>query len=148
MMKRPKKALLAAFMLAWIAGILSPMYAVTRRGGWAKEIFDWVFYTETAHVVMHMFLYVVLTFFLAAFFVRPGHARGWLYFSVLLAVTVVGVSQEAIQLIFRGGHWDFDDAFDICVDLAGGALGTTIFLRVSEHWRKPSGAEPQNPPAT
>jgi VanZ family protein len=115
------------------------MHAATRGGGWSQRLFDWLFYTDTAHVLMHAFLYAVLAGLLAAFIAKPSHSLQRLLLTVLPAVAVIAVAQEITQSISKHTRLDADSLLDICVDLAGGALGAMLFLKASRSQQAKNG---------
>ncbi len=135
-MNRPGNLLRVALVLAWVFGILIPLYSFRRFSTSYQAAFDWVFHTHASHVLMHTFLYGVLGCLLCSLAARSTLSAGRQFVLVLFGVAIVGVLQEAIQTrsehVVLGRH----EVFDLFVDLNGGLLGTLLFMRTARQKRK------------
>ena len=130
-------------LFGWLVGILLPMYSFRSLSPEYREVFDRVFRTQAAHVLMHLFLYAVLACLVASFLpASVRRSRGRTVVVTLLAVGVVGILQEVIQMRAKAGMPGADEFFDLGVDLAGGLLGIAAFLSV-RRWRRGRTADPR-----
>jgi len=143
-MNRQWKLLRAVLVLAWIVGILVPLYSFRRFSTSYQVAFDWVFHTHASHVLMHTFLYGVLGCLLCSLAARPIRSAGRLLVFALAGVAIVAVLQEALQMICEHVVFGGDEVFDFFVDLNGGFLGTLFFIRIARHETN-STSEPANP---
>jgi hypothetical protein len=119
-----RKVLLLA---CWIAAALFPFGYLTLLSRTYARVFNFVFDAEAAHVIMHMFIFFGMMVLL---FVSFGGAamhdrRRWLWFYVVVAA--MAVTQESIQLWYKGHAWGAEETFDLVTDLMGATLGL-IFL--------------------
>ena len=122
--------LLAALLLAWVTGILFPMYSVTRVDPACRGAFDWVFHTEASHVIMHTFLYGMLaTLLYAVMPKRIGASALPLAASVMAGIIAVAMLQEAIQMVCTRSPLGPDEFFDLFVDINGAILGLMLSIR-------------------
>lgn len=88
-----------------------------------RSLFNRMFSPEWMHILMHAFLYGVLSISAAVIF--RGHTqRRWL---ALLVVFSVGVIQEGVQNLAAGRIPGLHELFDLSVDLAGGSLGFWLY---------------------
>jgi FlaA1/EpsC-like NDP-sugar epimerase len=132
-MKKHSMAVRIVFLLAWVLGILLPLYSFRRLSPTYRAAFGWVFHTHASHVLMHTFLYAVLAYLLASFIPRSVCRTRQMFFCVLAGVAVIAASQEAIQMMSEQVHLGSDEIFDFFVDLNGGMLGALLFLKCSRH---------------
>jgi len=120
-----RKSLLLAF---WTLGILFPMAWFTRFSATYDRLFNYVFGPPWTHVVMHTFLFAVLSYLLVPVIAcRPAaHSRGFLVGVVLALVMGVAILQESIQLLYMAQMPGVDEMLDLGVDLLGGGLGVIV----------------------
>jgi len=116
-------------LIGWVMGILFPFGWLCGYSDTYRQIFDAVFGPLWAHIVMHILLYCVLGYLLARLLLRAPYQRMHSYhFGLLfLAVLVVALLQESLQLLYQGRLPDADEWLDISVDLTGGLLGILLF---------------------
>ncbi len=112
--------------LLWVVGILLPMGWFTRFSSRYAQVFNLLFASLWAHVLMHAFLFAVLGF-LAARMLRRNHASRWgLMLGALGVVLVVACLQEGVQLLYKARALGPDEVLDIAVDSVAGCLGVAI----------------------
>jgi hypothetical protein len=109
-------------VLLWITGILFPLAWFSRMDPAAKSLFNATFAPAWTHVVMHALLYAVLAIGLSMIF-RLQEAQTTQTVRILGIVLLVGLTQEALQFLPYHSLPNLDSAFDLLVDLSGGALG-------------------------
>lgn len=139
-------------LLGWIFGILLPLASLRRFSTSCRVAFDRVFDAEASHVLMHTFLYAILAYLIAS--LVPRRVSAWRVVPLaLIAVGIVAVVQETIQMACEQVPINIDTIFDWCVDINGGLLGAMIFLRLSRrltaelvlaHHEEHEGHEKQN----
>ncbi len=117
--KRPLA--LRLVFLGWLLGILFPLAALGRSWPAFRARFDAVFSPFWVHVAMHAGLYAVLALLAALLFPFPRSWKG--FFTLAGLLLAVGMAQEALQAAGNGFFYLPGAAFDLGVDLAGGALG-------------------------
>ena len=118
------------WLVLWIAGILFPMEFLARVWPSFGRIFNPIFASDWAHVLMHAFLYTVLAFLLAHWF-APASRHNFL---VLVGLGVlVGCLQEGLQLLSMHALTSWPaEIEDLSVDLAGTLVGirlARLFMR-------------------
>ena len=136
-MKTKQTYLRIMISFIWIIGILFPFYSIRHFSAEYKQAFDWLFHTHTSHVLMHAFLYGVMACLLSSFV--PEHLcirKGVAITSVLITILVMAICQEIIQTTCEQIRIGSDEFFDIFVDLAGGLLGISIYLKKKERKRR------------
>ena len=121
-------------LFLWLIGILCPVAWLVSYSPRSEEIFDKLASYLWVHVVMHTLLFAVLAALLARAFRLSFSLKGLLW--VLAAVFVAGLLQEVFQTISSGNLDLLDSAFDLCVDLAGGAIGFLFYGLVFTGWRR------------
>lgn len=116
-------------MLGWIIGILFPFGWLCGYSDTYRQVFDTIFGPLWAHIVMHILLYCVLGYLLARLLLRaPSQRMRSYHFGFLfLAVLVVALLQEGLQLLYQGRLSGADEWLDTGVDLTGGLLGIVLF---------------------
>jgi hypothetical protein len=119
---QPMKLRLA--VLLWITGILFPLAWFSRMDPAAKSLFNSAFASGWTHVVMHAMLYAVLASGLSTILPSGPRRMPWRILAILL---LVGLTQEALQFLPYHSLPNLDSAFDLLVDLSGGALGLIIY---------------------
>jgi hypothetical protein len=116
-----KRILLAVWLLAmilptaWLVSYWPP----------AQRFFDGVFGPFYMHVISHAALFAVLAF-LVAWLLRARFSGWRLVLATLGIVLLAGLAQEGFQLLYKARPLAFDDAFDLGVDVAGGAMGSAV----------------------
>ena len=102
----------ALFPYGWLADV-SPTF---ERG------LEWVFRSDAAHVVGHLFIFGLLA--TAVLLLFPGlRKRPFLFYALIL---ILGLAQEALQLIsFKHHFFSSGELFDLAVDLCS---ATAVFL--------------------
>lgn len=115
-------------LVLWTIGILFPFGWLTGYSDTYRLVFDTVFAPQWVHIVMHTFLYLVLTYLLARLMLGarvsslgPRHAV-----LLLALVLVVALLQEGFQLLYLGRWPGADEFMDIGVDLTGGVVGILL----------------------
>jgi VanZ family protein len=114
----------AAFIAAWLSGILFPFASVRRYSASYRQAFDAVFDREIVHVVMHTFLFAVLAAALASWL---DGRRGSVVAKVLGIAAAIGCLQEAIQALTSQPYDLPDGVFDVGADVTGAAVGLVVF---------------------
>lgn len=99
-----------------------------------REWFNIMFTPDWTHIVMHALLYAVLGFGIA-YIAGPEKAK---LVPVLIAVLVVGASQELLQPLPAGGFPTQAALLDLAVDLAGGLIGFALYVVIA---RRKAGVE-------
>jgi hypothetical protein len=109
-----------ALVVAWIALLIgvavAASVAVDLTAGRARGVLAF----EPFHIAGHLFLFAVLAVLMA----RARPKRVGLAAFVFVAAAV---AQEYAQTILPGHRFTMDSAFDVAVDLVGGALGLLAF---------------------
>lgn len=106
---------------AWVLAILFPLNWLRRQSPLLRRFFDAAFSAEWVHVLMHMLLYAVLVILLVyTFHLTPTFRTALILIGSIL---LIGIVQEAFQLIVKSRPWNCWDSFDLLVDLVGGAIG-------------------------
>lgn len=102
----------ALFPYGWLADV-SPTF---ERG------LEWVFRSDAAHVVGHLFIFGLLA--TAVLILFPGlKKRPFLFYALILTL---GLAQEALQLLsFKHHFFSSGELFDLVVDLCS---ATAVFL--------------------
>lgn len=120
-------------LFLWIVGIVLPMAWLAQFWPTSARIFGFLFGPLWMHVLMHAFLFAVLGWLVAhavkrslSAARRAGLPTAW------LAVAVVAVLQEGIQLSYKARPWGGDEMLDVAVDIAAGALGAVVRWRYPE----------------
>jgi VanZ family protein len=115
----------AVLLALWIGGILFPFESLRQFSASYRRAFDFVFGHESAHIVMHGFLFAVLAGGLRRRLgVRPA----------ILVALVVGCLQEMIQALTGRGYDVRDGLFDVVVDVTGAGIGVTAVWLWSRLW--------------
>ena len=122
-------------LLAWILGILVPFYSVSGVYAPFRAAVDRVFQTQTSHVIMHMFLYAVLTALIMSLLFSERLSTFQILLFALAGTALIAIFQEAFQMLSEGVALGADEFFDFFVDLSGGALGAMLYLLVSRQKR-------------
>ena len=131
-------------LLSWIIGILFPFGWLCGYSDTYRQMFDTVFGPLWVHIVMHILLYCVLAYLLAWFLLRahPQRMHPYHFGFLFLAVLVVALIQESLQLLYQGRLPGADEWLDTAVDLAGGLLGIVLFWlrarKASQRLRPPA----------
>ena len=107
----------------WIIGILFPLAWFSRMNPATKSLFNTVFASGWTHVVMHSMLYAVLAMGLSL--IWRGR-QGEIQWRILGLVLLIGITQEALQVLPFRTLPGLDSAFDLLVDLAGGTIGLLL----------------------
>jgi len=105
----------------WVLAMLFPLNWLRRQSLLLRRFFDAAFSAEWVHVLMHMLLYAVLVMLLVRTFHLPHSIRTALI--LIGTILLIGIVQEAFQLIVKSRPWNCWDSFDLLVDLVGGAIG-------------------------
>jgi hypothetical protein len=121
-----------AALAAGLALVLFPF-------GWLGEVWrpfgrvvDDLFSTVWAHAIGHASLFCLLGLLVLAIF--PALRRyPWRYLGLLL---LVGVGQEAFQLLYKGRLLLFDDMRDLVTDLIGLLLAFALVWAWRRLWRR------------
>ncbi len=119
----------------WIAGVLFPMAWLGRFSSTFKRVFDAIFGPLWVHIFMHTLLYTVLVILLFLM-LKPLPVLQSLALA-LGAVLLVGLLQEGFQSLSTGAFTLPGSAFDLGVDLMGGALGVIFFEATDSMRRNP-----------
>lgn len=109
---------------AWIMGILFPLAWFSRMNMAANKMFNTVFASNWTHIAMHSMLYIVLAMGLSVMVYGKQYRMQW---KLLWVVLLVGVTQEALQVLPYRALPGLDAAFDLMVDLAGGTIGLLLY---------------------
>ncbi len=115
------------FFLILLFGILFPFAALTRYSAVYARLFNPLFGTPAAHVIMHAVLFAALSLCVMGLLAdRPRRQAALL---AMVTVVFAAVGQEIIQMISNGYPRWGDSLFDLCVDVlaAGIAVGVACF---------------------
>lgn len=127
-------------LLGWIIGILFPFGWLCVFSDTYRQVFDTIFGPLWVHIVMHILLYSVLAYLLACLLLRAHsqRMRPYHFGFLFLAVLVVALLQEGLQLLYQGRLPGADEWLDTGVDLTGGLLGIVLFwLRARKMSQRP-----------
>lgn len=103
-----------------LLGILFPFAALSQLSGDYASVFNYVFNSLLAHILMHMALFGVLSWIVMSFTSRLPMCRMVLW--CLGSVLLVGTLQEVIQMVSVDIYNVGASLFDLGIDLAGGAI--------------------------
>lgn len=117
-------------LLAWILGILAPLYSASRGSTPFRIAFDRVFHTQASHILMHMFLYAVLAALIMSFLPGARMSTLKLLLFALAGTATVAIFQESVQMISEGLAFGSDEILDVFIDLTGGLLGAMLYLQL------------------
>lgn len=127
------RALRLAPLAILLGGILFPFEWLGQLYPAFGRALNRVFANDLAHAAGHLTLFALLG--LTALGLFPALlARPRRYFGLL---ALIGVGQEALQLLFKRRGLVFDDGRDLVVDL----LGLTLALIVAWRWRRGAARE-------
>lgn len=104
-----------------VAGMLFPVNLLAANNPDVKIVFDQVADTEFSHVIAHLLLYgsfalLAVFLFRMQFSMRTG-------LILLVAVILIGIGQEYLQLQVKRRVFSNPEIFDLQVDVAGAYLG-------------------------
>ena len=124
-MNRPHRKFgkLHLLVVFWIAGILFPMFGFSRLTPQSAAVFDWLFKTPAAHVLMHLLLYAVLSAMLMSIMQKTASGFQKVTLPAFLLTTVVAIAQEFIQLGGQLQRVSTDEWFDWTIDVLGALIG-------------------------
>ena len=108
----------------WIIGILFPLAWFSRMNPAANSLFNTVFASNWTHIVLHAMLYIVLAIGLTLIWGGKPKVIQW---KLLWVVLLVGLTQEALQVLPFRELPGLDAAFDVLVDLTGGTIGLLLY---------------------
>jgi len=120
-------------LLFWVVGILFPFAWLSRYSASYQAVFDYIFGSTAAHVLMHTFLFGVLAYLLGVYFVGERPTRRKQLSLLLAAVVGVAVLQEGFQLLVQARFPGWPELFDLGVDIGGAILGMLAFRLWQEH---------------
>ena len=117
------------FLGLWVLAMLLPVKLFTADSVEGIPVASQLMKSEFAHVVGHLLLFAGLTICLALMFRLPFNLKTG--FLLAVAVLLIGLVQEYLQLQVKGRAFGAPELFDLQVDLVGGYFGWRIsyFLR-------------------
>ncbi len=122
-MNRQKR--LKLLLLIWITGILLPIAWLSQQWAPAARLFNQWTEPEWVHIVMHLFLYAVMTWILCSLSpLRPGWQKGFLILALIFCIALL---QESFQVLMLGMRISTAELFDFGIDIAGGVLGYSLW---------------------
>jgi hypothetical protein len=121
-MKQRIKVILLIFLSI---GILFPFYLLRRFSPAFRTEFDWLFHSDISHIVARIIFYGILALLASSVF--SNKKRLISPFVVILCILAIAMLQEVIQLLTGQGPLDWDDGFDVLIDMSGAAIGLFIF---------------------
>ena len=111
-------------LIILLLGILFPFAAMARGSGGYATVFNSVFDSLAAHILMHAALFAALSWLAMSFF--PKKTPGWKFLICLICVLVVALAQETIQAV-SVNYFGFRGILaDLGVDLAAGMIPPLI----------------------
>ncbi len=125
-----------------LLGILFPAAWLRQFSTSYRRTFDSIFAPEWMHILLHMALFGILAILLVITLRIPLNRRTAV--GVLLAILVIGMLQEGLQLLTHASLLTRPLAFggpvfDLGVDLAGASLGLAALLLLRKRQNKYSG---------
>lgn len=119
-------------LFLWVLGILLPMAWFTQFSPRYARIFALLFGPLWVHLLMHALLFAILGFLAARLLQQGFPAVTWASVpAALIAVVLIAVLQEGIQLLYKGRALGADEVLDVAVDSVAGGLGAIAFW-----WRR------------
>ena len=120
-----KKRWRIILLIIWIVGILFPFFYIRRFSRVYKTWFNWAFKSDITHIVMHLLLYAVLAWLISIVFSNKKKPISPV--KVILIVLGVSILQEAIQLALTNCPVEWDEIFDILINVSGAGIGLFVF---------------------
>lgn len=112
-------------LLIWITGILLPIAWLSQQWAPAARLFNQWTEPEWVHIVMHLFLYAVMTWILCSLSpLKPGWQKGFL---ILVLIFGIALLQESFQVLMLGMRIGTFELLDFGIDIAGVALGYSLW---------------------
>ena len=115
-----KRSTVVIILIILLLGILFPFAALSQLSGEYASVFNYVFNSLLAHILMHMALFGALSWIVMSFTSRLPMCRMVLW--SLGSVLLVGTLQEVIQMVSVNVYNVGASLFDLGIDLAGGAI--------------------------
>ena len=119
-----KRSTVVIILVMLLLGILFPFAALSQLSGDYTNVFNYVFNSLLAHILMHMALFGGLAWIVMSFTSRQPMWRMVLW--CLGSVLLVGTLQEVIQMVSVDVYNVGASLFDLGIDLAGGAIPLLI----------------------
>ncbi len=125
-----KRSTVVIILIILLLGILFPFAALSQLSGEYASVFNYVFNSLLAHILMHMALFGVLSWIVMSF--TPNQPMWQRVLWCLGSVLLVGTLQEVIQMISVGVFNIGASLFDLGIDLAGGLILISAYLALSK----------------
>jgi hypothetical protein len=124
------KKIVIIILVILLLGILFPFAALSTIYSGYAVLFNSIFNSQLVHILMHMALFGALSWIVMSFASnKPMNQRVVIS---LASVLLVGVFQEAIQMVSVNTFNIGASLFDLGVDLVGGSIPLIILLIVSD----------------
>ena len=116
------------YLYLWFAITIFPFNLFKVESTISNLVSNRTYAPEWVHVIIHLFLYSILVFLIINAF-NPKYDQ--LSTLIIIAVILVaGGLQESLQLIEKNRFFNWNDLFDIGVDIAAGMLSWILVQNI------------------
>ena len=113
-------------LFLWLVGMIIPLSGLQKEFAVLLRPLNFLIAPEWVHILAHLILFSGLVVLIVRTFKLP---LNWQTAVVLLAAILMTAGvQEVFQLQAKERGFGWPEVFDICVDLMGGVVGSSLLL--------------------